>query len=95
MVEQKSLTNWITIAILFIPPQIPPESAGIRKFRRNPQELTGIPGFRRNSPESTGICTNLETSYKRYNTIPLGITYVRAVHHFQCFSLTYLLVDLI
>ena len=41
--------------ILFIPPQIPPESAGIREFRRIPPESTGIPGI---PPESIGIHRN-------------------------------------
>ena len=45
-------------AILFIPPQIPPESAGIREFRRIPLEWTGIPEFRRNPSEWTGIRQN-------------------------------------
>ena len=58
-------------AILFIPPPIPSESAGIWEFRRNLQELTGIPEFWRNPLESTGINWNLHksrgVSYKRYN----------------------------
>ena len=45
----------ILIPILFIPPQIPPESAGIREFRRIPPESTGIPGI---PPESIGIHRN-------------------------------------
>ena len=66
-----SSTTQRKIAILFIPPQIPPESAGIREFRRNPQELTGIPEFWRNPSESVGIPRNrlefAQIYYKRYN----------------------------
>jgi len=58
-------------AILFIPPQIPLESAGIWEFQWNLQELTGIPEFQWNPSESPGINWNLHKSrgvyYKRYN----------------------------
>ena len=43
------------VSILFIPPQIPPESAGIRELRRIPPESTGILGI---PPESIGIHRN-------------------------------------
>ena len=43
------------LTILIIPPCIPAESAGIRKFRRNPQESTGIPEFRRIPQIPAGI----------------------------------------
>ena len=62
---QRCIFTWVSLdifersSILFISPQIPPESAGIREFRRILQELTGIPEFRRNPSESIGIRRNL------------------------------------
>ena len=83
------------MSILFIPPQIPSESGNSDGICRNWPEFRNSGGIRRNVPESTGICPNLEGFTIKGIILPLGMTYIRAFHHFRSFFLTYLLINLI
>ena len=60
-----------------------------------PTESAGIPEFQRNLSEFPRIDWNLHRFTIKGIILSLGTTYIRSLHHFRSFSLTYLLINLI